>query len=49
MIAVSTDTHSIRAFAAVCYGTDQARHARLDYKSVLNCLPWSALAPLFRR
>lgn len=49
MIAVSTDAHSIREFGTVPYGIDQARRAGLDKKSVLNCLPWSALAPLFRR
>src|SRR6202042_1583856 len=49
MIAVSTDAHSTREFGTVRYGIDQARRARLDKESVLNCLPWSALAPLFRR
>jgi len=49
MIAVSTDAHSTREFGTVRYGIDQARRAGLDKKSVLNCLPWSALAPLFRR
>jgi DNA polymerase (family 10) len=49
MIAVSTDAHGIREFATVRYGIDQARRAGLDKKSVLNCLPWSALAPLLRR
>jgi len=49
LIAVSTDAHSIREFGTVRYGIDQARRAGLDKKSVLNCLPWSALAPLFRR
>jgi DNA polymerase (family 10) len=49
MIAVSTDAHSTREFGTVRYGIDQARRAGLDMKSVLNCRPWSALAPLFRR
>jgi DNA polymerase (family 10) len=49
MIAVSTDAHSTREFGTVRYGIDQARRAGLDKKSILNCLPWSALAPLFRR
>jgi DNA polymerase (family X) len=49
MIAVSTDAHSTREFGTVRHGIDQARRAGLDAKSVLNCLPWSALAPLFRR
>jgi DNA polymerase (family X) len=49
MIAVSTDAHSIREFGTVRYGIDQARRAGLDKESILNCLPWSGLAPLFRR
>jgi DNA polymerase (family 10) len=49
VIAVSTDAHSIREFGTVRYGIDQARRAGLDKRSVLNSLPWSALAPLFRR
>jgi DNA polymerase (family X) len=49
LIAVTTDAHSTSEFGTVRYGIDQARRAGLDKKSVLNCLPWSALAPLFRR
>ena len=49
MIAVSTDAHSTREFGTVSNGIDQARRAGLDKKSVLNCLPWKALAPLFHR
>jgi len=49
MIAVSTNTHSTREFGTVCYSIDQARRAGLDKNAVLNCLGWSALAPLFRR
>ena len=49
MIAVSTDAHSIREFGTVRYGIDQARRAGLDNKSVLNCLSWKTLRPLFRR
>jgi DNA polymerase (family 10) len=48
-IAVSTDALSIREFGTVRYGIDQARRAGLNKGSVLNCLPWSALAPLLRR
>ncbi len=48
-IAVSTDAHSTREFGSVRYGIDQARRAGLDKSSVLNCLPWRTLAPLFRR
>jgi DNA polymerase (family 10) len=49
MLAVSTDAHSTREFGTVRYGIDQARRAGLERKSTLNCLTWSALAPLFRR
>jgi len=49
LIAVSTDAHSTREFGTARYGIDQARRAGLDKKSVLNCRPWNALAPLFRR
>jgi MFS transporter, FSR family, fosmidomycin resistance protein len=38
-----------RASQHLRYGIDQAHRAGLDKKSVLNCLPWNALAPLFRR
>jgi DNA polymerase (family 10) len=48
-IAVSTDAHSTREFGLVRYGIDQARRAGLEAASVLNCLPWTSLAPLFRR
>jgi len=48
-IAVSTDAHSIREFGTVRYGIDQARRAGLERASVLNCLPWPSLEPLFRR
>ena len=49
LIAVSTDAHSIREFGTVRYGIDQARRAGLDKTSVLNCLPWKDLGPMFRR
>jgi DNA polymerase (family 10) len=48
-IAISTDAHSTREFGTVRYGIDQARRAGLEPASVLNCLPWSSLEPLFRR
>jgi DNA polymerase (family 10) len=49
MIAVSTDAHSTGEFGLVAYGIDQARRAGLEKCSVLNCLPWEKLRPLFRR
>jgi DNA polymerase (family X) len=48
-IANSTDAHSTREFGAVKYGIDQARRAGLEPASVLNCLAWPSLQPLFRR
>jgi DNA polymerase (family 10) len=48
-IAISTDAHSTREFGTVRYGIDQARRAGLEPPSVLNCLRWSSLEPLFRR
>jgi DNA polymerase (family X) len=48
-IAISTDAHSKREFGTVRHGTDQARRAALEAASVLNCLPWPSLEPLFRR
>jgi len=48
-IAISTDAHSTREFGAVRYGIDVARRAGLELSSVLNCLPWPSLEPLFRR
>jgi DNA polymerase (family 10) len=48
-IAISTDAHSTREFGTVRYGIDQARRAGLELRSVLNCLPWPSLEPLFRR
>src|SRR6185312_11513599 len=48
-IAVSTDAHSTREFGTIRYGIDQARRAGLEASSVLNCLPWTSLQPLFRR
>src|SRR5260370_4158001 len=48
-IAVTTDAHRTREFGTVQYGVDQARRAGLERNSVLNCLPWTSLEPLFRR
>lgn len=48
-IAVSTDAHSTGEFGLIRYGIDQARRAGLEKSSVINCLPWQELAPLFRR
>jgi DNA polymerase (family 10) len=48
-IAISTDAHSTREFGTVRYGIDQARRAGFEPASVLNCLPWPSLEPLFRR
>jgi DNA polymerase (family 10) len=48
-IAISTDAHSTRELGTVRYGIDQARRAGLEPASVLNCLPWPSLEPLFRR
>jgi DNA polymerase (family X) len=48
-IAVSTDAHSTREFGTVQYGIEQARRAGIEPASVLNCLLWPLLEPLFRR
>lgn len=48
-IAVTTDAHSTGEFGTIRYGIDQARRAGLDKNSVLNCLDWNTLAPLFKR
>jgi DNA polymerase (family 10) len=48
-IAISTDAHSSCEFGTVRYGIDQARRAGLEPASILNCLPWASLEPLFRR
>jgi DNA polymerase (family 10) len=49
MIAISTDAHSTHEFGLVRFGVDQARRAGLEKTSVLNCMPWNALALLFKR
>jgi DNA polymerase (family 10) len=48
-IAVSTGAHSTRELGFVRNGIDQARRAGLEKTSILNCLPWPILAPLFKR
>jgi DNA polymerase (family 10) len=48
-IAITTDAHSTREFGTVRYGVDQARRAGLEPASVLNCLSYEALIPLFHR
>jgi DNA polymerase (family 10) len=48
-IAISTDAHSTREFGTVRYGIDQARRAGLEKASILNCMAWPSLEPLFRR
>jgi DNA polymerase (family 10) len=48
-IAISTDAHSMREFATVRCGIEQARRAGLEKTSVLNCIPLAALLRLFKR
>jgi DNA polymerase (family 10) len=48
-LAISTDAHSMREFATVRCGIEQARRAGLEKTSVLNCLPLAALLRLFKR
>jgi DNA polymerase (family 10) len=48
-ITVSTDAHSTREFGLIRCGLDQARRAGLEPCSILNCLPWEKLLPLFKR
>jgi DNA polymerase (family 10) len=48
-IAVNTDAHSTRELGTLQRGIDQARRAALEPTSILNCLPWKSLKPLFRR
>ena len=49
MIAVNTDAHSTGELPLIRCGIDQARRAGLEKTTVLNCLPWEKLQPLFRR
>jgi DNA polymerase (family X) len=48
-IAINTDAHSTREFNFITCGVEQARRAGLAKGSVLNCLPWAKLRPLFAR
>ena len=49
LIAVNTDSHSTGELPLIRCGIDQARRAGLEKTSVLNCLPWEKLQPLFKR
>ncbi len=48
-IAITTDAHSTGELDMIAYGINQGRRAGLDKSSVLNCLSWAALRPLFKR
>jgi DNA polymerase (family 10) len=48
-IAISTDAHSVREFATIRYGIEQARRAGLEKTSVLNCMPLDVILRLFKR
>jgi DNA polymerase (family 10) len=48
-MAVSTDAHSTREFGLIRCGIDQARRARLEATSILNCMPWNTIERLFKR
>jgi DNA polymerase (family 10) len=49
LIAINTDAHGTGELPLIRCGIDQARRAGLERNSVLNCLPWEKLQPLFRR
>jgi DNA polymerase (family X) len=49
LIAVNTDAHGAGELPLIRCGIDQARRAGLEKTTVLNCLPWEKLQPLFRR
>jgi DNA polymerase (family 10) len=49
LIAVNTDSHSMRELALVRRGLDQARRAGLTKSGVLNCRPWRELQALLKR
>jgi DNA polymerase (family 10) len=49
IIAVNTDAHSRGELPIIRCGIDQARRAGLEKTSILNCLPWQKLQPLFTR
>jgi histidinol phosphatase-like PHP family hydrolase len=49
LIAINTDAHGTGELPLIRCGIDQARRAGLEKTTVLNCLPWQKLQPLFRR
>jgi DNA polymerase (family 10) len=49
LIAINTDAHDTGELPLIRCGIDQARRAGLEKTTVLNCLPWEKLQPLFRR
>ena len=49
LIAVNTDSHSTGELPLIRCGIDQARRAGFEKTTVLNCLPWEKLQPLFKR
>ena len=49
LIAINTDAHGTGELPLIRCGIDQARRAGLEKTTVLNCLPWEKLQPLFRR
>ena len=48
-IAINTDAHGTGELPLIRCGIDQARRAGLEKMTVLNCLHWEKLQPLFRR
>jgi len=48
-IAISTDAHSVNAFAYMRYGVDQARRAWLTAADVINTRPLTELRKLLKR
>jgi DNA polymerase (family 10) len=48
-IAISTDAHSVREFATIRYGIEQARRAGIGKTGVLNCTPLNAILGFFKR
>ena len=49
LIAINTDAYGTGELPLIRCGIDQARRAGLEETTVLNCLPWEKLQPLFRR
>ena len=48
MISINTDSHSTGELPLIRCGIDQARRAGVEKTSILNCLPWEKLQPLFK-